>query len=104
MKKGTLVKMTKEGFAFHHNPDRVFDAYCLRDVITYKHYSESFCETLAIMGTGKVLFSKTVEGETIHKVKWELKHNGMYFYYTMWYDLKDIRKLSLLERIKEFLC
>jgi hypothetical protein len=94
-----LVKMTKEGFAFHHNPDRMFDAHNVQGVVKYKHYRESFCETLAIMGTGKVLLSKTEDKETIHKVRWKFKHAGMFFYYTMWYGERDIRPLTLVERI-----
>ena len=98
-----LVKMTKEGFAYHHNPKLAFEAFSLfapeKRVITEEHFTQTFCETLAIMGTGKVLLSKTEDKETIHKVRWKNSHNGMYFYYTMWYGEKDIRPLTLVERI-----
>lgn len=95
--------MTKEGFAYHHNPARTFEAFSLPfldgRIITDENFTTSFCETLAIMGTGKVLISKTECGETSHKVRWKFKHAGMFFYYTMWYEEKDIRPLTLVERI-----
>lgn len=95
--------MTKEGFAFHHNPDRMFDAFCLSSengrIITNKNFTTVLCETLAIMGTGKILLSKTEGKETTHKVHWKFKHNGMFFYYTSLYDDKDVRPLTLFEKI-----
>jgi hypothetical protein len=100
MKKGTLVKMTDRGFHFYHNIDDAFDGWQLRGEVNASSFEQMLCESLAILGTGKVII---VESDQV-KVCWKFNNAGMYFHYTMWYDLRDVRKLSLLERIKEFLC
>ena len=100
MKKGTLVKMTAKGFHFYHNIYYMFDGSQLRGNVDAKAFEDRMCESLAILGTGKVI---KVEPTQV-KVRWKLNNAGMYFYSTMWYELDDGRKLSLLERIKEFLC
>ncbi len=100
MKKGTLVKMTDRGFHFYHNIDDMFDGSQLRGNVDAKSFESSMCESLAILGTGKVVIVEPTQ----LKVRWSFSNASMNFYYTMWYDLKDVRKLSLLERIKEFLC
>ena len=99
MKKGTLVKMTKHGFDFYHNPVHTFDGSQLRGNIDFKSYEERFCEIFALMGTGKVLIIEPTQV----KVKWKFKHKGMYFYSTMWYENKDIRELTLFEKILNFI-
>ena len=100
MKINDRVKMTDRGFHFYHNIDDMFDGSQLRGNVDAKSFESVVCESLAILGTGKVVI---VEPTQV-KVRWSFNNASMNFYYTMWYDLKDVRKLSLFERIKELLC
>jgi hypothetical protein len=99
MKKGTLVKMTEHGFKFYHNPVKMFDGFQIRGKVEPESFNSCVCELLAVLGTGTII---KVEPDQV-KVKWKFKNKGMYFYYTMWYANEDVRKLTLFEKILNFI-
>jgi len=95
MKIGDKVKMTAEGFQYYHNLNERFDNFQLAGVIQKKYCTSMLCETLAVLGTGVVV----AKNEDNYKVRWELKHAGMYFYAIHCYDPDHIRPLNFWEKL-----
>lgn len=95
MKIGDKVKMTSSGFHFYHNIPQRFDSFRIGDSLKETHCHNMLCETLALLGTGEVVDTN----DEYYKVKFKYKNAGMYFYATAWYDVDDIRKLSLWEKL-----
>jgi hypothetical protein len=98
LKIGDKVKMTQRGFRYYSNIDNAFDSHCVGRSMDSKHFTSAVCELFAIHGVG------TVESFGIFKqpyIRWDYSLDGIKYHYTHYFDLKDIRKLTSLERVAE---
>ena len=96
LKIGDKVKMTKRRFRFYSNLYNSFDRHSLYGNIDYDSYVQSVTELFAINGVGTV---KKLNPEGDPLVRWKYSLNGVYYYHQFYYDKKDVRKLSFLERL-----
>jgi hypothetical protein len=94
-KVGDKVKMTKRGLEYYANPNQAFRSNSVKQLVNKKQFESAVCELFAVRGIGEVV-DTTFESP---KIKWTLRLNGMYFYYTHYFDFADFKKASLLDRI-----
>ena len=94
LKIGDKIKMNKAG-VLNHNPDNMFDAHNVGGVISEKHLKQLLCEFIAIQGIGEI---KEVKSDCV-RVKFKNNLNGHYFYFTMWYEVEHLKKLTILDKI-----
>lgn len=100
LKIGDKVKMTKKGFKFYANLDIQFDMGSVGRKMDEKHFTQAVCEQFAIHGVGTVKkFNES--GEPY--IRWDFAIDGMEYHYTHYFENKDIRKLTMLEKIMLFL-
>jgi hypothetical protein len=95
MKIGDKVKMTKQGFQYYHNLEYRIDGFRRCGKLEERDVPELVCSMLSIMGVGEVIDKE----EDCFKIRWKLSHSGVYFYSTHWYEIGDIRPLTLWEKI-----
>ena len=96
LKVGDKVKMTKRGFKYYANLDNAFDSHNVGGLLNHKHFTSAVCQQFAIRGIGTVLlFSDNGYPE----VRWENSDGIIKFHYTHYFDLRDVRKMTLLEKI-----
>lgn len=100
LKVGDKVKMTPRGFKFYSNLDIQFFMVSIGGKVDEKHFTEAICEQFAIHGVGIV---KKFNDEGSPYVRWENSLDGIKYYYTHYYDKRDVAKLTLLDKIKTFL-
>jgi hypothetical protein len=100
LKVGDKVKMTPRGFKYYSNLFRAFDMFSVARVMKQEHFTSCICELFAIHGVGTV---KRFNSYGDPFIRWEYSINGMHFHYSHYYDLKDVKKLNLLEKAKLFL-
>jgi hypothetical protein len=98
LKIGDKVKMTAEGYHFHHNVDKMIEGIQVpsRAGLDEKDVEERFCEMLAIQGIGTVIKFNS-DGDPF--ISWEWKNAGMFFKKRCFYDIDDVRKLTLWEKL-----
>lgn len=99
IKIGDKVKLTSLGYHFQHNIDLKLDCTEAGGEFRRKDLEGGICEMLAVQGTGTVL-KFNIEGSPF--VKWEWRNAGMYFYYKFHYNIDDVRKLTLWEKLCSF--
>jgi hypothetical protein len=97
LKIGDKVKMTKRGFKFYGNTFILFDVSQVGGKMEYKHFEAALCESKAIHGVGTV---KRFNHEGEPYVLWENSLDGINYFYTHYFEIKDIRKLNLIDRLK----
>jgi hypothetical protein len=100
LKIGDKVKMTPRGFKFYANLDTSFDMGSVAGSMNSQQFTQAICEQFAIHGVGVVKKFNT-EGEPY--IRWEFSIDGMNYHYSHYFDKKDIRKLTLLEKLKRIL-
>jgi hypothetical protein len=100
LKIGDKVKMTKRGFKYHSNLDIAFDMFSVARIMTQKHFTSCVCELFAIHGIGTV---KGFNDVGVPYIRWEHSIDGTHYYYTHYYDTKNVKKLNLLDKAKLFL-
>ena len=96
LKIGDKVKMTERGFKFYSNIDTVFDIHSVARIMEAKHFSSAACGMLAIHGVGTV---KKFNDEGHPYIRWEYRLDGIKYHYTHYFDIKDIKKLSFLDKV-----
>ena len=97
LKIGDKVKMTKRGFKFYGNVDIQFDMSSVRGKMDCRHFESALCKSKAIHGIGIV---KRFNSEGDPCVRWENSLDGINYFYTHYFDKKDVAKLTLLDKIK----
>jgi hypothetical protein len=96
LKIGDKVKMTPRGFRFYSNIDNAFDSHCVGGSMDSKRFTGAVCELLAIHGVGTV---KQFSDEGTPYVRFENSLDGIGYFYTHYYDVKDVKKLSFLDNL-----
>jgi hypothetical protein len=96
LKIGDKVKMTKRGFQFYSNIDTTFDMHSVAGAMEDRHFTGAVCELFAIHGVGVV---KKFNNEGSPFVKWEFNLDGVHYFYSHYYDLRDVKKLSFLDKL-----
>jgi hypothetical protein len=96
LKIGDKVKMTPRGFKFYSNIDIAFDMNSINGAMKEDHFTSSVCELFSIHGVGTVKSFNSL-GEPFVKFKYSL--DGIKYHYSSYFELKDVRKLNILERI-----
>jgi hypothetical protein len=100
LKIGDKVKMTPRGFKYHSNLDKAFDVHSVGKTMEQKHFTRCVCELFAIHGVGTIRkFNFLGEPE----IRWEYSLDGVKYHYIHYYELKDVKKLNILDKIKLFL-
>jgi hypothetical protein len=97
LKIGDKVKMTKRGFKFYGNTFTLFDVNQVGGKMEYKHFESALCEAKAIHGIGTV---KRFNEEGSPYVRFENSLDGIGYFYTHYFEIKDVRKLNFLDRLK----
>jgi hypothetical protein len=100
LKIGDKVKMTPQGFKFYANLDIQFDMCSVGEKMDERHFTQAVCEQFAIHGVGVV---KKFNKEQNPYIRWDFAIDGMKYHYTHYFQNKDVRKLTLLEKIMIFL-
>lgn len=95
-KTGDLVIMNNKGFTYHGNPYNMFDSYKVGEGLRYRHIEMLVCELFSIQGVGEVI---SVNDGFVN-VKFKNNIKGMYFYFTMFYNLDHISKLTFFQKLK----
>jgi hypothetical protein len=98
LKIGDKVKMTKKGFKFYADVEKSFQCHSVGGSMKSKHFTQSVCELFAIHGVGTIV-NYIPESDTL-KIRWNYKIDGLNIFYTHYYEYKDIKKLSLFDKIK----
>lgn len=96
LKIGDKVKMTKRGFKFYSDIDIQFVMGSVGGKMNAGYFTMAVCEQFAIHGIGTV---KKFNDEGNPYIKWEYRLDGIKYYYHHYFDLKDIKKLSLLDKL-----
>lgn len=96
LKVGDKVRMTKRGFKFYANLNISFDMGSVDGSMDSRHFTRAVCELFAIHGVG-VIKDFNSEGEPY--VIWSCTLNGVYFKYSHYLNVGDVKKLSLIDRI-----
>ncbi len=97
LKVGDKVKMTKRGFKFYGNTHTLFDVNQVDGKMEYRHFESALCEAKSIHGIGTV---KRVNDEGSPYILWENSLDGINYFYTHYFEIKDVRKLNFLDRLK----
>lgn len=97
LKIGDKVKMTKKGFKFYGNIEITFDMNQIDGKMIYEHFESALCESKAIHGIGTV---KRFNDLNEPYVLWENSLDGIRYFCTHYFELKDVRKLNFFDRLK----
>ena len=97
LKIGDKVKMTKRGFKFYGNTFTLFHVNQVGGKMDYKRFESALCEAKAIHGIGTV---KRFNEEGSPYVRFENSLDGIGYFYTHYFEIKDVRKLNFLDRLK----
>lgn len=105
LRVGDKVKMTKRGFQFYANVDTIFEMHSFGEVLNSEHFTSAVCSLFAVHGVGTVQYLSEYGDPNI---RWELSINGMRYYYSHYFDERDVQKLTLLDKLcfklRKFLC
>jgi hypothetical protein len=96
LKIGDKVRMTPRGFKFYSNIDIAFDMGSFAGVMNEEQFNSAVCELFSIHGIGTVKGFNSC-GEPFVKFKYSL--DGIKYHYSSYFELKDVRKLNILEKI-----
>lgn len=96
LKIGDKVRMTKKGFRFYSDIDIQFDMGSVALLMERKHFTMAVCEQFAIHGVGTV---KRFNDEGCPYIKWEYRLDGIKYRYQHYFQLDDVKKLSLLDKL-----
>lgn len=96
-KIGDTVKMTNHGFKFYSNINTKFEMNCVNGVINRKHFERAICGLFAIHGIGVI---KGFNDEGAPLIRWQHSLDGIKYHYSHYFDNKDIRKISFVDRLK----
>ena len=96
LKIGDKVKMTKRGFRFYSNVNIQFDMSNVGGKMNAEQFTMAVCELFAIHGVGTVKRFNDFDDPYI-----VFKHSldGVKYKYTHYFDKKDIKKLSFIDKI-----
>ena len=100
LKIGDKVKMTPRGFRFYSNIDNCFDSHCVGGSMDSKRFTCAVCELFAIHGVGTI---QRFNNEGTPYVRFENSLDGINYFYTHYFDVGDVKKLTLLDKILLFL-
>lgn len=96
LKIGDKVRMTKKGFKFYSNIDIQFDMGSVGSLMERRHFTMAACELFAIHGVGTI---KKFNDEGLPYIKWEYRLDGIKYRYQHYFDLRDVKKLSILDKL-----
>ena len=96
LKIGDKVRMTKKGFKFYSDIDIQFDMGSVGRKMNAEHFTMAVCEQFAIHGVGTV---KRFNDEGCPYIKWEYRLDGIKYRYQHYFQLDDVKKLSLLDKL-----
>jgi hypothetical protein len=96
LKIGDKVKMTPRGFRFYSNIDNAFDSHCVGGSMDSQHFTSAVCELFAIHGVGTI---KLFNDVGTPYVRFENSLDGINYFYEHYYNPKDVKKLSLLDKL-----
>jgi len=96
LKIGDKVRMTKRGFKFYSNIDIAFDMSSFNGVMDEKEFTSTVCGLFAIHGVGTIKKFNSF-GDPL--IKFEYSLDGIRYKYSHYFDIKDIKKLNILEKI-----
>lgn len=96
LKIGDKVKMTKRGFKFYANVDISFETNSVGGSMDEQRFTSAVCEQFAIHGVGTI---KQFTDEGTPYIRWDFSINGMKYHYHHYFDKRDIKKLSFLDKI-----
>lgn len=96
MKIGDKVKMTRRGFRFYSDLDNAFELSSVSSKMNSEDFNRCVCELFAVNGVGTI---KRFNEQGDPYIRWEFSLNGMYYFHEHYYEEKDIRKLTWIERI-----
>lgn len=97
LKIGDKVKMTPRGFKFYSNVDIAFQMHSVGGLMESKHFTSAICDQFAIHGVGTI---KRFNSDGDPFIRWDFSINGTKYHYSHYFDKKDIRKLTFLEKLK----
>jgi hypothetical protein len=97
LKIGDKVKMTKRGFKFYGNVNIQFTMNSIGGKMEYKHFESALCEAKAIHGVGTI---KRFNDGGDPYVRFENSLDGIVYFYTHYFEIKDVRKLNFFDRLK----
>ena len=95
LKIGDKVKMNKKGIIYY-NPDNMFDAHSVRQLLNACNYEQLLCEFMSVQNVGEV---KELNEQAI-RVRFQNSVNGRYFFFTMWYEPSHLSKLTFFQKLK----
>jgi hypothetical protein len=96
LKIGDKVRMTNRGFKFYSNIDIAFDMGSFNGAMKKEQFASVVCELFSIHGIGTVKNFNS-EGEPFVMFRHSL--DGVNYHYSHYFQLKDVKKLNILERI-----
>jgi hypothetical protein len=96
LKVGDKVKLTAEGYHFHHNVDKMLNSYRHPSEWEEEAIENMLCEILAVQGIG-IIMRFNEDGDPF--VSWKWNNAGMFFKKRCYYDIDDVRKLNLWEKL-----
>ena len=96
LKIGDKVRMTPQGFRFYSNVDTQFIMHSVGLSMNSKHYTSAVCGLMAVHGVGTV---KRFNSEGSPYIVWNYKLDGMKYYYTHYFEVEDVKKLSFLDKL-----
>lgn len=96
LKIGDKVRMTKIGFKFYSNVNKIFSIHSVALKMEEKHFTSAVCSLFSIHGIGVV---KRFNAEGSPYIRWEYSIGGNYYFYEHYFEPMDVKKLSLLDKI-----
>lgn len=96
LKTGDKVKMTARGFKFYSDLEISHRMSSKGSKMDYESFENAVCELFAIHGIGVV---KKFNSYGDPYIRWDFSIGGKYFHYAHYFEPKDIKKLSLLDKI-----
>lgn len=96
LKISDKVRMTPRGFRFYSNVDIAFETHSVGGLMESKHFTSAVCEQFAIHGVGTV---KEFSDDGTPYIRWDFSINGMKYHYHHYFDVRDVKKLSFLDKI-----
>lgn len=96
LKIGDKVKITKSGFKFYSNIDISFEINSVCLSMKRENFTSAVCQLFAIHGIGTV---KKFNSSGDPYIRWEYRLDGIKYHYEDYYEVNNIKKLSLFDRI-----
>lgn len=96
LKIGDKVRMTPKGFKFYSDIDIQFDMGSVGSLMERRHFTMAACELFAIHGVGTI---KKFNDEGLPYIKWEYRLDGIKYHFEHYFQLDDVKKLSLLDKL-----